>query len=59
MKIKAFSRDLTEFWRVSPQVTVKDAKGSKPEDEPPPMWFRSYMEKVNFDFFTWDCALGI
>ncbi|KAM7381236.1 hypothetical protein PAMA_012198 [Pampus argenteus] len=26
-------------------VTVKDSKGSKPEDEPPPMWFRSYMEK--------------
>ncbi|XP_036936837.1 NBR1 autophagy cargo receptor a [Acanthopagrus latus] len=26
-------------------VTVKDTKGSKPEDEPPPMWFRSYMEK--------------
>ncbi|KAG7219844.1 hypothetical protein INR49_005866 [Caranx melampygus] len=26
-------------------VTVKDNKGSKPEDEPPPMWFRSYMEK--------------
>ncbi|XP_044192868.1 NBR1 autophagy cargo receptor a isoform X2 [Thunnus albacares] len=24
-------------------VTVKDSKGSKPED--PPMWFRSYMEK--------------
>uniref|UniRef100_A0A3P8WC11 NBR1 autophagy cargo receptor a n=1 Tax=Cynoglossus semilaevis TaxID=244447 RepID=A0A3P8WC11_CYNSE len=26
------------------QVTVKE-KGSKSEDEPPPMWFRSYMEK--------------
>ncbi|XP_051927488.1 NBR1 autophagy cargo receptor a [Hippocampus zosterae] len=26
-------------------VTVKDNKGSKAEDEPPPMWFRSYMEK--------------
>lgn len=26
-------------------VTVKDSKGNKPEDEPPPMWFRSYMEK--------------
>ncbi|KAM3591490.1 uncharacterized protein V6R79_002644 [Siganus canaliculatus] len=26
-------------------VTVRDTKGSKPEDEPPPMWFRSYMEK--------------
>ncbi|TNN03294.1 hypothetical protein fugu_000323 [Takifugu bimaculatus] len=26
-------------------VAVKDTKGSKPEDEPPPMWFRSYMEK--------------
>ncbi|XP_035516906.1 NBR1 autophagy cargo receptor a isoform X2 [Morone saxatilis] len=26
-------------------VTVKDTKGNKPEDEPPPMWFRSYMEK--------------
>ncbi|KAM4624408.1 NBR1 autophagy cargo receptor a [Polymixia lowei] len=26
-------------------VIVKDSKGSKPEDEPPPMWFRSYMEK--------------
>ncbi|XP_041671653.1 NBR1 autophagy cargo receptor a isoform X2 [Cheilinus undulatus] len=26
-------------------VTVKDNKGNKPEDEPPPMWFRSYMEK--------------
>ncbi|XP_047464560.1 NBR1 autophagy cargo receptor a isoform X2 [Mugil cephalus] len=25
-------------------VAVKD-KASKPEDEPPPMWFRSYMEK--------------
>ncbi|XP_008312627.1 NBR1 autophagy cargo receptor a isoform X2 [Cynoglossus semilaevis] len=25
-------------------VTVKE-KGSKSEDEPPPMWFRSYMEK--------------
>lgn len=28
------------------QVAVKDNKGSKAEDEPPPMWFRSYMEKV-------------
>ncbi|KAM9336709.1 NBR1 autophagy cargo receptor a [Symphorus nematophorus] len=26
-------------------VAVKDTKGNKPEDEPPPMWFRSYMEK--------------
>nr|XP_020472157.1 next to BRCA1 gene 1 protein-like isoform X2 [Monopterus albus] len=26
-------------------VAVKDNKGTKPEDEPPPMWFRSYMEK--------------
>ncbi|XP_068610388.1 NBR1 autophagy cargo receptor a [Brachionichthys hirsutus] len=26
-------------------VTIKDPKGNKPEDEPPPMWFRSYMEK--------------
>ncbi|XP_028263308.1 NBR1 autophagy cargo receptor a isoform X5 [Parambassis ranga] len=26
-------------------VTVKENKGNKPEDEPPPMWFRSYMEK--------------
>ncbi|XP_058477064.1 NBR1 autophagy cargo receptor a [Solea solea] len=26
-------------------VTVKDNKGNKPEDEPPPMWFRSYMER--------------
>uniref|UniRef100_A0A673B1F4 NBR1 autophagy cargo receptor a n=1 Tax=Sphaeramia orbicularis TaxID=375764 RepID=A0A673B1F4_9TELE len=26
-------------------VTVKDSKGNKPEDEPPPVWFRSYMEK--------------
>ncbi|KAM9773167.1 NBR1 autophagy cargo receptor a [Syngnathus typhle] len=26
-------------------VTAKDNKGSKAEDEPPPMWFRSYMEK--------------
>uniref|UniRef100_A0AAQ4QSM2 NBR1 autophagy cargo receptor a n=1 Tax=Gasterosteus aculeatus aculeatus TaxID=481459 RepID=A0AAQ4QSM2_GASAC len=26
-------------------VTVKDNKGNKPEDEPPPMWFRSYMDK--------------
>ncbi|XP_024140407.1 NBR1 autophagy cargo receptor a isoform X2 [Oryzias melastigma] len=26
-------------------VIVKDSKESKPEDEPPPMWFRSYMEK--------------
>uniref|UniRef100_H3DA87 NBR1 autophagy cargo receptor a n=1 Tax=Tetraodon nigroviridis TaxID=99883 RepID=H3DA87_TETNG len=26
-------------------VAVKDARGGKPEDEPPPMWFRSYMEK--------------
>ncbi|XP_029933250.1 NBR1 autophagy cargo receptor a [Myripristis murdjan] len=26
-------------------VTVKDNKGNKPEDEPPPVWFRSYMEK--------------
>ncbi|XP_031600391.1 NBR1 autophagy cargo receptor a isoform X2 [Oreochromis aureus] len=26
-------------------VAVKDNKGSKPDDEPPPMWFRSYMEK--------------
>ncbi|XP_026171460.1 NBR1 autophagy cargo receptor a isoform X2 [Mastacembelus armatus] len=26
-------------------VTVKDNKGNKPDDEPPPMWFRSYMEK--------------
>ncbi|XP_061565047.1 next to BRCA1 gene 1 protein-like isoform X2 [Cololabis saira] len=26
-------------------VTVKDSKGNKPEDEPPPMWFRSYMER--------------
>lgn len=30
------------------QVTVKE-KGSKSEDEPPPMWFRSYMEKVKYD----------
>ncbi|XP_053269468.1 NBR1 autophagy cargo receptor a isoform X1 [Pleuronectes platessa] len=27
------------------QVPVKDNKGNKPEDEPPPMWFRAYMEK--------------
>ncbi|XP_055360303.1 NBR1 autophagy cargo receptor a isoform X4 [Betta splendens] len=26
-------------------VQIKDSKGNKPEDEPPPMWFRSYMEK--------------
>uniref|UniRef100_A0A3P9JVJ9 NBR1 autophagy cargo receptor a n=1 Tax=Oryzias latipes TaxID=8090 RepID=A0A3P9JVJ9_ORYLA len=26
-------------------VIVKDSKESKPEDEPPPMWFRSYMDK--------------
>ncbi|CAG5903768.1 unnamed protein product [Menidia menidia] len=26
-------------------AAVKDNKGSKPEDEPPPVWFRSYMEK--------------
>ncbi|XP_054608411.1 NBR1 autophagy cargo receptor a [Dunckerocampus dactyliophorus] len=26
-------------------VTVKDSKGTKADDEPPPMWFRSYMEK--------------
>ncbi|KAK0130997.1 Next to BRCA1 gene 1 protein [Merluccius polli] len=26
-------------------VTAKDTKGSKSEDEPPPVWFRSYMEK--------------
>ncbi|XP_076007699.1 NBR1 autophagy cargo receptor a isoform X2 [Genypterus blacodes] len=26
-------------------VTIKDTKGNKPEDEPPPVWFRSYMEK--------------
>ncbi|XP_037836611.1 NBR1 autophagy cargo receptor a isoform X3 [Kryptolebias marmoratus] len=26
-------------------VPVKDNKGNKPEDEPPPMWFRLYMEK--------------
>ncbi|XP_068160939.1 NBR1 autophagy cargo receptor a isoform X3 [Antennarius striatus] len=26
-------------------VTIKDPKANKPEDEPPPMWFRSYMEK--------------
>ncbi|CAL8305496.1 unnamed protein product [Boreogadus saida] len=26
-------------------VIPKDTKGSKPEDEPPPVWFRSYMEK--------------
>ncbi|XP_061611282.1 NBR1 autophagy cargo receptor a isoform X3 [Phyllopteryx taeniolatus] len=26
-------------------VTAKDNKGTKSEDEPPPMWFRSYMEK--------------
>uniref|UniRef100_A0A1A8G6C4 Neighbor of brca1 gene 1 n=1 Tax=Nothobranchius korthausae TaxID=1143690 RepID=A0A1A8G6C4_9TELE len=26
-------------------VAVKDNKGNRPEDEPPPMWFRSYMEK--------------
>ncbi|XP_035468238.1 NBR1 autophagy cargo receptor a isoform X2 [Scophthalmus maximus] len=26
-------------------VTVKDNKGNKPDDEPPPMWFRAYMEK--------------
>ncbi|XP_067344744.1 NBR1 autophagy cargo receptor a isoform X6 [Channa argus] len=26
-------------------VAVKDNKGNKAEDEPPPMWFRSYMEK--------------
>ncbi|CAB1415114.1 unnamed protein product [Pleuronectes platessa] len=26
-------------------VPVKDNKGNKPEDEPPPMWFRAYMEK--------------
>lgn len=28
------------------QVTVRDSKGSKTEDEPPPVWFRSYMDKV-------------
>ncbi|XP_072768804.1 NBR1 autophagy cargo receptor a isoform X1 [Nerophis lumbriciformis] len=26
-------------------VAAKDCKGTKAEDEPPPMWFRSYMEK--------------
>ncbi|MED6290274.1 hypothetical protein CHARACLAT_011463, partial [Characodon lateralis] len=26
-------------------VAVKDNKGNKPDDDPPPMWFRSYMEK--------------
>ncbi|XP_067101186.1 NBR1 autophagy cargo receptor a isoform X1 [Osmerus mordax] len=26
-------------------VAVKDSKVTKPEDEPPPVWFRSYMEK--------------
>ncbi|XP_056153220.1 NBR1 autophagy cargo receptor a [Lampris incognitus] len=26
-------------------VIMKDTKASKPEDEPPPVWFRSYMEK--------------
>ncbi|XP_057681603.1 NBR1 autophagy cargo receptor a isoform X2 [Corythoichthys intestinalis] len=26
-------------------VVAKDNKGAKAEDEPPPMWFRSYMEK--------------
>uniref|UniRef100_A0A672HVJ4 NBR1 autophagy cargo receptor a n=1 Tax=Salarias fasciatus TaxID=181472 RepID=A0A672HVJ4_SALFA len=25
---------------------MKDGRAAKPEDEPPPMWFRSYMEKV-------------
>lgn len=40
--------DFDERVRVFMQVVVKDNKGSKPEDEPPPMWFRSYMEKVTF-----------
>lgn len=40
---------------VFPQVTVKDAKGSKSEDEPPPMWFRSYMEKVGS--LKWEYSL--
>ncbi|XP_054898856.1 NBR1 autophagy cargo receptor a isoform X5 [Poeciliopsis prolifica] len=26
-------------------VAVKENKGNKPDDDPPPMWFRSYMEK--------------
>ncbi|KAM6951538.1 NBR1 autophagy cargo receptor a [Aplochiton taeniatus] len=26
-------------------VAVKDSKGTKPDDEPPPVWFRSYMDK--------------
>ncbi|XP_020773893.1 NBR1 autophagy cargo receptor a [Boleophthalmus pectinirostris] len=26
-------------------AAVKDSKANKPEDEPPPVWFRSYMEK--------------
>ncbi|KAK7919363.1 hypothetical protein WMY93_010647 [Mugilogobius chulae] len=26
-------------------AAVKDSKTNKPEDEPPPVWFRSYMEK--------------
>ncbi|XP_021180678.2 NBR1 autophagy cargo receptor a isoform X3 [Fundulus heteroclitus] len=26
-------------------VAAKDNKGNKPDDDPPPMWFRSYMEK--------------
>ncbi|KAM4524774.1 NBR1 autophagy cargo receptor a isoform 3-T3 [Odontesthes bonariensis] len=26
-------------------AAVRDNKGNKPEDEPPPMWFRSYMDK--------------
>lgn len=42
----------TLIWRLSKfillQVAVKDVKGSKPDDEPPPMWFRSYMEKVKY-----------
>lgn len=33
------------------QVAVRDTRGSKSEDEPPPMWFRSYMEKVRCIFF--------
>lgn len=36
------------------QVAVKDTRGSKSEDEPPPMWFRSYMEKVRWFSLSFD-----
>lgn len=47
-----FSTSLMQIWCIVMQVTVKDTKGNKPEDEPPPMWFRSYMEKVMGVFFS-------